>query len=137
MGDYFKPLRRKIGVLTLVMALVIMGGWARSFAIADIGSLAVTDWGRTFELHSHNGTMEWHVFRSNPISCPDWISCPIINYQRVATIGLSVNGCGEQIHSMTGPHWSIALPLTLLSAWLLLRKPRPAKKADELKTAGA
>lgn len=27
------------------------------------------------------------------------------------------------------PYWSIILPLTLISAWLLLRKPRPAKRS--------
>ena len=35
MGDYFKPWRRKIGVLTLVMACVFMGAWVRSNSILD------------------------------------------------------------------------------------------------------
>jgi hypothetical protein len=30
------------------------------------------------------------------------------------------------------PYWSIVIPLTLLSAWLLLGKPRQAKKAESL-----
>jgi hypothetical protein len=35
MGDYFKPWRRKIGVVTLVVACVFMAGWIRSFNFAD------------------------------------------------------------------------------------------------------
>lgn len=32
---YFKPMRPKIGVLTLVMACVFAGGWVRSFTLTD------------------------------------------------------------------------------------------------------
>ena len=35
MGGYFKPWRRKIGVVTLVMACVLMAGWVRSLTVAD------------------------------------------------------------------------------------------------------
>src|SRR6476619_2545374 len=35
MGTYFKPLRRKLGVLTLVMALLFMAGWIRSYCRQD------------------------------------------------------------------------------------------------------
>ena len=31
MGNFFKPWRRKIGVATLVMALVVTGAWVDSF----------------------------------------------------------------------------------------------------------
>ena len=30
MGDYFKPWRRKIGCVTLVLACLFMAGWVRS-----------------------------------------------------------------------------------------------------------
>ncbi len=35
MGNFFKPWRRKIGVVTLLMALVSAGGWVRSLTITD------------------------------------------------------------------------------------------------------
>ena len=35
MGDYFKPRRRKIGVLTLLLALLAMAGWVRSRSVLD------------------------------------------------------------------------------------------------------
>lgn len=36
MGDYFKPLPRKVGLLTLLMACVLAGMWARGFATQDL-----------------------------------------------------------------------------------------------------
>jgi hypothetical protein len=41
MGDYFKPWRRKIGVLTLVMALAFAVGWVRSLRLRDARSFVV------------------------------------------------------------------------------------------------
>ena len=39
MREFFKPWRRKIGVVTLVMACVLMAGWVRSEMIgADSAS---------------------------------------------------------------------------------------------------
>src|SRR4051794_40257879 len=35
MGEFFKPWRRRIGVVTLLMALVFMGGWLRSHSFVD------------------------------------------------------------------------------------------------------
>ena len=36
MGDFFHGWRRKIGVVTLVMALVFVSGWVRSLCAEDI-----------------------------------------------------------------------------------------------------
>ncbi len=36
-------------------------------------------------------------------------------------------------HRKTVPYWSLVLPLTLLSAWLILGKPRKVKPAAEFK----
>ena len=40
MGDFFKPWRRKIGMLTLVMACVFCVLWIRGVVVADIFSLS-------------------------------------------------------------------------------------------------
>lgn len=36
MGSFFKPLRRKLGVVTLVMSLGFMAGWIRSQKVGDV-----------------------------------------------------------------------------------------------------
>src|SRR5689334_11887992 len=41
MGEYFKPFRRKIGVITLVMACVFSAGWIRSRNTSDFLRLNV------------------------------------------------------------------------------------------------
>ena len=35
MGEFFRGWRRKIGMLTLMLALVFMGGWVRSLVVRD------------------------------------------------------------------------------------------------------
>ena len=41
MGEYFKPWQRKVGVLTLLIALVFMNGMLRSHEIEDAFFFAV------------------------------------------------------------------------------------------------
>jgi len=45
MVGYFKPGRRKIGVLTLVMACVLMAGWVRSLQVVDEIELSTGSFG--------------------------------------------------------------------------------------------
>ena len=72
MGDFFKPWRRKIGVVTLVFACLVAGGWVRSLTVREVISIPLQD--------------------------------------------------SEEIF-----FWFLVVPLTLLSAYLLLVKPRVAK----------
>ncbi len=97
MGEFFKGRKRKVGVVTLVMACLFMGGWVRSYSNCD--SIRV----------SYNRCLA--------------------SYEGV----ISMN----QIHFSPCTYWSfsylyIVLPLTLLSAYLLLSKPR---KSTQTKTA--
>ena len=41
MREFFQGWRRKVGVVTLVMACVLTAGWVRSFLIRDILSINV------------------------------------------------------------------------------------------------
>ena len=43
MGEFFKGWRRKVGVVTLAMALVFMGGWVRSLVIDDFMEFPFAD----------------------------------------------------------------------------------------------
>ena len=36
MGDFFRGWRRKIGLLSLVLALLFMGVWVRSLSVMDV-----------------------------------------------------------------------------------------------------
>src|SRR6266700_4979357 len=57
MGDYFKPWRRKLGVVTLLLACVFVAGWVRSLSTFD--SIAFANVGRLHivPLMSHEGRL--------------------------------------------------------------------------------
>jgi hypothetical protein len=150
MGSYFKPWRRKIGVLTLFLACVSTFGWVRSLTIRD-------------ELWRYNGQQhyglisEWHSlkwiglkFGSVPNVTPsvDWESAVISTRKtpsdffgnksscwrwRYCGFGYGESESGAENNSILKllffPYWSIVVPLTLLSAWLLLSKVRQKQNA--------
>src|SRR6478736_6446220 len=57
MGEYFKPLRRKIGVLTLAMACLFTAGWIRSQTICD--GIAITFTKNRYSLRSYRNQILW------------------------------------------------------------------------------
>jgi len=138
MGEFFKGWRRKAGCVALVMACVLMAGWVRSAFCCDtigydvfscIGGLEHSQglwsgWAIVSSVDA-NGTMTedreeygpfTHAelrdyFESRPISWGKYYPDGSVTYWRV-------------------PYWSIVIPLTLLSGYLLLVKPRPKKPTE-------
>lgn len=127
MSDFFKPWHRKSGVVTLAMACAFVAGWVRSDSDRDavvisIGNLDLVS-------NSYKGRIAYSAvlsfaisstrpspikFHSEPIDgafyCGLWV---VGNTRRGIAL---VDG---QIH-----HISIALPLALLTAYLLLSSQR-------------
>ena len=140
--SYFKPWRRKIGVGTLVMACVAMAGWVRSELAID--SLTFPVGGNSVvRLSSQPGRFIWfswknrqNVLSSEPMGWHSYTrnleDDPIPSYaeypfsSRVSK-GLSKNTPTKKYWILW--YWSIVIPLTLLSAYLLISKPRLAKQA--------
>ena len=124
MGEFFKGWRRKAGLGTLAMACVLAVGWMRSYTVAEdaawfsIGSqqqLMVSFAGRVrWESYPVSGEAAWTVRSYNK-------SGPIFSEDRLVLAGSSLSG-------WVIPYWSLILPLTLLSAWLILGK-RPTSRA--------
>jgi hypothetical protein len=140
MGTYFKSLRRKLGVVTLVLACVFTVGWVRSLELSD------SIWFKRDFLTSGEGFILWsrsigrlnakrgfshtaYEFTHNPYngrgttSIYDWRRWGFA-YGKKSSLEASEDG--QAIDCMTfyycAPFWSIVIPLTLLSAWLLLSK---------------
>lgn len=147
MATYFQPLRRKLGVLTLLFACGFMGGWMRS--LTDLDALFWLKEKVTYSVVSFNGYINWE--RIWPVRTPRptrWLyrhnGSPSFEdpmegtdiHWRYAALGFSfsafsttipVTGAApliEEFESWDFPYWSIVVPLTLLSTWLLLSKPR-------------
>ena len=57
MGAYFKPLRWKIGVVTLVIACVFVVGWVRSVRVKD--EISFEDGAAEDRIILMNGAMAW------------------------------------------------------------------------------
>jgi hypothetical protein len=145
MGDYFKPWRRKIGVVTLVMACVFTAAWVRSQTLRDRISLG------KHSVQSYSGGVAWmqytrfiqatlsidtdlvEHYRNDEAKIDKqlrWWRCGFENYEQeyhIATMGTGVVLVWRVLY------WPIVIPLTLLSAFLLLSKPRKSapKKTTE------
>ena len=142
MSEFFKGWRRQVGVVTLVMACVFAMGWVRSNAIEDQivrKSAALTQ----IEFFSSHGYLVW-LSSSKPYvpakSRLSWSAIPahlngfkFNSYCKNTSWALRQIGFGIGNVEWSGgfnrivlaiPYWSIVIPLTLASAFLLLSKPR-------------
>lgn len=147
-GSYFKPLRRKVGVVTLVLACLFAAGWVRSWNVHDVFSMARRQQSID-HLVSHCDSLFWATSHMNspgesnipfwstnrfafPHTVADGPNADILWRWRYCGFGTGeINDQPASYVSRTAivaiPYWSIVLPLTLLSAWLLLLKPRTEK----------
>jgi len=154
MSEFFKFLtrffhgwRRRIGVVTLVMALVFMVGWVRSLDISDEIS---TDFNNSaYNITSQRGVLEFsrvnrgdfgrfmHLESQKMDTPEDWggPSCwdpDIYDVKWRFSFGpfdfgyAIVNGQNCDIYGFQ--YWSIVIPFSLLSAYLLLSKPRKSNQ---------
>jgi hypothetical protein len=149
MNGYFNPLRRKVGVVTLVLACVFAAGWVRSSQTLDQrffqnGATAVE------YLQSDQGAIVWvHLNATSEPETSLFESClpppfftsaafPFVTDLKYEGAAISY---GFAFHSVTSneaagfgcriPYGSIVIPLTLLSAWLLISKPRAGEAAKQ------
>jgi hypothetical protein len=150
MREFFKPLRRKIGVLTLVLACVFAAGWVRSLQTTDFVRIPVKNhaWiemvGRTASVHlyaTYHGKAKsnflWKTISAadEEQESPSFFSPSDLQIHALGVgIGKISYPSRDWIHRVVVilPYFSITIPLTLLSAFLLLSKPR---KSNQKKTA--
>ena len=126
MRDFFHGWRRKMGVVTLMMACVFMGGWFRSFEPVN-DSITL---GHNHLLMSTNGFVYWYIFYDG-----DWAdSVSQVSMKTDMKFKWNWEGLGmiasdqavwqQYIRKYGISYWYFISPLTLLSAVLLLSKSR-------------
>jgi hypothetical protein len=125
MGEVFKPWRRKFGALMLMAAVFVTFIWERSHVTVDSAVFSIC--GRTHHLFCLDGQIYWWSLDGvgNELS----ISSKKMNVKaRAADLPL-VRMQFERLHlkEWIVPCWSFFLPLTLLSAYLMLSRPLAAK----------
>ena len=104
--------------MTLVVALAFAGLWMRSFDVTEYFAFRISS--ALQVIRSRGGELGWQDLSQFSHRFPvGWSSDP----RRFVYRG----PLSDPIHFVEVPYWSIVIPLTLLSAYLLLIKPRPAK----------
>ena len=101
MRDFFRGWRRKVGVVTLVLACVFTGFWVLSLISSNklvIESSRTNDFAKSIELRSEGGMMQY--VESTELYFGDHDNEILFEYA----------------------YWSIVIPLALLAAFLLLTK---------------
>jgi len=155
MREFFQGWRKRVGCATLVMALVFTAAWMRSYDWpseyqiigdpSDPRDPPPSQW-----LSSRNGGLSWNGCFKTPDGIPKFAyhsengiivvdECVFTHWKfagfefksSAATPPDTDNAADvsdwEGYRMAVLPYWSIVLPLTLLSAYLLLVKPRVAK----------
>ncbi len=141
MGEFFKGWRRKTGLVTLAMACVLMAGWMRAAVTVDTypltrqEAIVSGDGHVTAVFARRHGPEYWYMAFTKRVDGGPGGSLKWEQRWRWTVAGVE---CGVDILLVNGtemdeakwcriPYWEIVLPLTLLSAWLILIKPRKAK----------
>lgn len=140
MREFCKPWRRKLGSLGLLMACLFMAGWVRSFNRGDCVSFYFGST-TTKYLISGSQSLSWESGEDRVahrlISFPKLSGYAIVplgdapdEYTKWLWRGLGFGigkiafASGDNFSFWRVPYWSTVAPLTLLSACLLLSKPK-------------
>lgn len=122
MGDFFHGWRRKIGVAILMIACAVLLVWVRGFATGDcIGFIAGEG------MYSVSSTDQG--FECRKCFDPPAVGCPLIWWNRAPYYSGPMIFVDEADVVIEPPvwsmfHWAIVVPLTILSAYLILLTPR-------------
>jgi hypothetical protein len=151
MGDFFKPWRRKVGVATLVMACVFSVGWvrsqtrheklsinfgAKSAVVANShpsGLLIFYTWkrqvcGLAFEPYVPDSWWQWDETLLGDTERQSYFPyISLVNGPTRWTSGKIYGG----IRLIESSYWSIVVPLTLHSAYLLLSSHRSLSRSQK------
>ena len=164
MGEFFRGWRRKLGCVTLMLALVFTVAWARSEVKYDFVSLHLRR--ATYKIGSLAGTVRL-IQETAPMQREFHMGSPLLHWSSGDTsklLGLKTDEHGRRrvdwddgydvkwrwewngfafgvatrgkfrFEASNVPYWSIVIPLTLISAWLLLSKPT-SKTVTDLNTS--
>lgn len=117
MHNIFHGWRPKVGLVTLVMAVAVMGLWIKSYYYQDFVSTRDS----RFVIVSQEGYFSW-----------DWrtqLQSTGPNYLWGSQLLPSGGGVFFKHFSTAVSYQSVTLILTLLSAYLILWRPRKKKKS--------
>lgn len=156
MWSHFKPLRTKFGVVTLVLSCLFLAGWVRGRWFVDriqfwsddrtqycyfscpigLGSqrIEITEGPKSRRVGIRSLSMDYFlvehiesffVFKLKDEFQWEWAGFRSGEYKSYTVPPAPAHV--EEIQIWIVPYWSIVMPLTLLSAWLVLSRPRTCR----------
>jgi hypothetical protein len=144
MRELFKPLRRKCGVVTLFLACVLSAFWMRSWYVTEFidfipirvdehsyDSLISCRWGMGWVRHRYRSLkvpvrrMTWRSERK-----PSTDPAPICHIVPFGFRYPTDESSDPHTDGYFVPYSIFTIPLTVLSAWLLLSKVRPKQTVN-------
>lgn len=138
MNGYFRPLRRKIGIITMLIAFLLAVGWARSSIVADSFEFTTVRGGTIHQFASEYGAIQWRCCGTIGYTSPEWSNRRVIDDpnghfidREFSHLILRYADDSSWSGNASCPYWSIVIPLTLLSACLLLGNPRSKPAATQ------
>lgn len=139
MRTFLHGWRRRAGVATLVMACVLLCAWGRSSVVRD-HLRVMTIRGRQQVIYSEPGEMQWLGWKEThpPLNPTFWNAAPVTYgpKQPRSLFRFNTSIGRSQLSLMTMPtvfvraerwvipYWVLVLPLAVISACLLLWRPR-------------
>ena len=152
MRELFHGWRRKMGAVTLLMACAFAGLWVRSTVVIDVFTISyeqrryqwrTSDYGISGIYFELMGDLSFSVlprdfwrrmvvddFNVDRDDVPNWPDDVLKWRKRLVgfELGEHFDPTFMRAQYMVIPYWALVTPLTLLSAYLLLSKPRPTSK---------
>ncbi|MDB5345600.1 MAG: hypothetical protein JWP89_3977 [Schlesneria sp.] len=144
MREFVRGWRRKVGCLTLAMACLLTAAWVRSFVLHDV--VVIPIWNSYTYVVSVNGELALEpTYLDRGGADPYWVTLPynsditIFDFLqddiewiwRGAGLAISKTSPGHTTDFIIHYAW-LTLPLTLLSAYLILWKPKPRVRKVQL-----
>ena len=135
MGEFFRGWRRRSGLAALAIALALMGGWMRSFVYCEIISFR-RDPHHIHMIFSNNAAVGWASLESED---------DLGDFYEIADVQINVwegtktewhwnwfgfdfgksivDSTNESFALWSIPYWAFTFPMTLITAFLLLKRP--------------
>jgi hypothetical protein len=141
MQTFFHGWRRKMGVVTLVMACLATGLWVRTLFFADQICFAIGDRkhyinsgqsGLTWLSVDRSPVLEWYTVLSEEDFEQLHLNRPLAESLNEGFAILTDRGINPVCRYLL--YWWLVLPLTLLSAYLILWKPQVGVRTDLVTT---
>ena len=129
MGEFFRGWRRKAGIVTLFMALMLCCIWVHSYT--EFTLFFFNTGVRKHWISAFKGVISWWSWDVGPAPFwADWIIVQpeLVDQFLVIVDGMRSNPVQDNFRSWDIPFWCIILLLTLVSAFLIFWKPRHAPR---------